>query len=79
VNLDPVLDDGCDEKDSCAEPDGLECLDESPPDLTGVDGTVFTVTADVDIQAPLLLDVLANKAHPSQKKGTWVLLAFKGQ
>ena len=32
-----------------SETDGLEYLDQPPPDLTGVDGTVFAVATDIDI------------------------------
>jgi len=45
-------------------------LDQPPPELTGVDGTVFAVATDIDIRvgSPLLLDILADKPQGSQQK-----------
>ena len=53
---------------SQSETDGLEFLDQPPPDLTGIDGTVFAVATDMDIQSPLLLDILVDKPQASQQK-----------
>jgi hypothetical protein len=53
------------------ESDGLEHLDQPPPNLTGIDGTAFTVASLVDLQSPLLLDVLSDKAQvPQQTSNT---------
>ena len=51
-----------------SETDGLEFLDQPPPDLTGVDGTVFAAATDIDIRSPLLLHILADKPQASQQK-----------
>ena len=60
----------CVDMNSQSETDGLEFLDQPPPDLTGVDGTVFAVATDIDIQSPLpvLLDILVDKPQASQQK-----------
>jgi len=51
--------------------DGFEELDQSPPDLTGINRMTFNVSTDVDIQSPILLDILADKPQPPpNKKGT---------
>jgi len=57
----------CVDMNSQSETDGLEFLDQPPPDLTGVDGTVFAVATDIDIRSPLLLDILADKPQASQQ------------
>ena len=59
---------GCVDMNSQSKTDGLEFLDQPPPDLTGVDGTVFAVATDIDIRSPLLLDILADKPQASQQK-----------
>jgi hypothetical protein len=41
--------------------DGLDFLDGPPPDLTGIDGTSFTIGDPVDLHSPDLLDVLSDK------------------
>ena len=53
---------------SQSETNGLEFLDQPPPDLTGVDGTIFAVATDIDIRSPLLLDILADKPQAPQHK-----------
>jgi hypothetical protein len=42
--------------------DGLEFLNQPPPDLTGLNGKTFAVAKDVNLTAPILLDILAEKA-----------------
>jgi hypothetical protein len=63
----------CVDMNSQSEMDGLEFLYQPPPDLIGVEGTVFAVAADIDIQSPLLLDILADKPQAQLK-----LLSRKG-
>jgi hypothetical protein len=55
----------CVDMNSQSEMDVLEFLDQPPPDLTGVDGTIFAVATDIDIRSPLLLDILADKPQAS--------------
>ena len=50
------------ESNAGTESDGLEYLDRPPPDLTGLDGRTFTVTKDIDLRSPVLLDILGDKA-----------------
>jgi hypothetical protein len=49
------------------ETDGLGDLDQPPPNLTGVDGTRFTIASQVDIQSPVLLDILSDKPEVPKK------------
>jgi len=56
------------ENSSQVEMDGFEYLDELTPDLTGIDGTAFTVAALIDIGKPILLDILSDKPQITQQR-----------
>jgi hypothetical protein len=50
------------------EHDGLQWLDKPAEDLAGVERRVFIVANGVDIQSPILRDVLSDKPQDHMKK-----------
>jgi hypothetical protein len=59
----------CTSEGAQPEADVFECLDQqAPPDLSGVDGTAFSAASHINIQSPVLLDVLADKPQTSQER-----------
>ena len=43
--------------------DGLEFLNQPPPDLAGHDDSTFTVSKDINLMSPILIDILSDKAE----------------
>jgi hypothetical protein len=55
------------------ESDGFEHLNRPPPDLTGLDGRTFTVTKDINLSSPVLLNILGDKAPTKAHTGSVVV------
>jgi hypothetical protein len=53
--------------EAATEDDGLEFLNhlQVPPDLTGHDGSTFTVAKDINLMSPILIDILTDKVPNS--------------